>query len=56
MFSKFEEQGVMNQKLGTRYRDLVLAPGGSRDAGDVIRDFLQREPSDEAFMRQKGFI
>ena len=56
MFSKFEEHGVMNKELGKRYRDIVLAPGGSRDGFDVIQDFLQREPSDEAFLRQKGFI
>jgi Zn-dependent oligopeptidase len=41
----------MNQELGKRYRKIVLAPGGSRDGMDVIKDFLQRDPTDEAFLR-----
>ena len=46
LFSQFEEKGIMDVELGKKYRDIVLAPGGSRDGEDVIRDFLGREPSD----------
>ena len=45
----------MDVGLGKKYRDVVLAPGGSQDGEDVIRQFLGREPSDEAFLRMKGF-
>ena len=46
----------MSQQSGRRYRDIILAPGGTRDADDVLRDFLGREPNQEAFLRtQIGF-
>jgi len=38
-----------------KYRKLILGPGGSRDSDESIREFLGREPNDEAFMRQNGF-
>lgn len=28
--------------------------GGSKDAADLLRDFLGRDPSDEPFLRSKG--
>jgi len=46
----------MNGDLGLKYRKIVLAPGGSKDSSDVIKEFLGREPNEEAFMRMKGFI
>ena len=44
----------LSPEAGGRYRSLVLAPGGSRDAADFLRAFLGREPSRAAFLRQKG--
>jgi hypothetical protein len=39
---------------GLRYRRILLGAGGSRDAADFLRDLLGREPSNAAFLRQKG--
>ena len=54
MFSVFESEGITSPEVGKRYRDEVLATGGSRDAIDHLRAFLGREPSSEAFLAKLG--
>ncbi len=54
MFSVFEVEGITSPDVGRRYRDEVLAPGGSRDGADLLRNFLEREPDNAAFLRHLG--
>jgi len=54
MFSRFEEEGVLSPVVGAEYRARVLAPGGSRDPMDLLKDFLGREPDQRAFLRMLG--
>ncbi len=54
MFSVFEAEGVLSPDVGSRYRDQVLAPGGSRDAIEHLRAFLGREPNNDAFLEYLG--
>lgn len=51
LFSAFDPDDL--QSLGTahRFRDRVLAAGGSRDGHDLVEDFLGRPLSTEAFHR-----
>jgi len=51
MFSEFERQGLRNSTLAQHYRQSVLAPGGSRDAADLVADFLGRPISFESFAK-----
>jgi thimet oligopeptidase len=51
MFSEFEKQGLRNPEIAQRYRKMVLAPGGSKDAADLVQDFLGRPFSFEAFTK-----
>jgi hypothetical protein len=44
----------LDAAAGLRYRQLILAPGGSRDAADFLSEFLGRPPSNAAFLRSKG--
>lgn len=53
-FSRFEEEGVMNVETGHRFRDTVLAQGGSRDALELFVDFRGREPKVDALLRHSG--
>jgi oligopeptidase A len=57
-FAAFEEAGLSDEpairKLGRRYRDTVLALGGSRHPMDVYRSFRGREPSTKALLRHAG--
>ena len=52
LFSEFEQQGLMNKTLAKRYRDQVLAPGGSQDAAKLVENFLGRPFNYQAFNEQ----
>lgn len=52
--SGFGKEGVLSAEMGRRYRRCVLEPGATRDAFDLLRDFLGREPNNEAFLKMKG--
>jgi oligopeptidase A len=57
-FAAFEEAGLDDPdaitKLGRKYRETILALGGSRHPMDVYREFRGREPSTEALLRHSG--
>jgi len=53
-FSKFEEDGIFNKDTGARFRDTILANGGSRPAAELFAEFRGREPSTDALLRHSG--
>src|SRR5262249_55356498 len=57
-FSAFEEAGLEDPRAvaatGRRFRDTVLALGGSRHPMEVFKAFRGREPSTAALLRQAG--
>lgn len=52
LFTRFKAAGMDNRQLATRYRQLVLDPGGSEDANELIQNFLGRPLSLEAFKQE----
>jgi Zn-dependent oligopeptidase len=54
MFDRFLEKGVASPEVGARYRHEILEPNGARDADELVRAFLGRDPSNEAFLRLRG--
>ncbi|CEO95625.1 unnamed protein product (mitochondrion) [Plasmodiophora brassicae] len=52
--SRFKEGHLLDPAVGDDYRNMILAPGGSRDAIDSLRQFLGREPNQRAFLLSKG--
>jgi oligopeptidase A len=55
-YSLFEEQGVLSPEAGARFRDEILAVGGSRPAAESFRAFRGREPNVEALLRHNGMV
>jgi oligopeptidase A len=63
-YGRFEElrasqgvvQGVLDAQLGAKFRDEVLAVGGSRPAAESFRAFRGREPRVDALLRHSGMI
>jgi thimet oligopeptidase len=49
LLTPFEKAGLMNTKATYRYRDKILAAGGTKDAADLVRDFLGRKYNFKAF-------
>ena len=55
-YSLFEERGVLNPEIGARFRDEVLAMGGSRPALESFIAFRGRPPSIDALLRHHGMV
>jgi thimet oligopeptidase len=51
LFSVFDPEDLFDATVAGRYRDRVLAAGGSGDAADLVADFLGRPYGVEAFER-----
>ncbi|MGQ0653403.1 MAG: M3 family metallopeptidase [Betaproteobacteria bacterium] len=55
-YSVFEEKGGLDPKTGERFRDEILAVGGSRPAAESFRAFRGREPTVDALLRHNGMV
>jgi thimet oligopeptidase len=49
MFSRFDKTDLMDPKVARKYRELVLAPGGSRPARESVKAFLGRDYDFKAY-------
>jgi len=43
---------MLDPKVGIKYRDTILSQGGQREEMDMVRDFLGRAPSPDAFFAE----
>lgn len=54
VFTKFEKNGFMDEQTGLEFRQRILAPGGSRDPDEMVREFLGRDSNKDAFLKSLG--
>jgi thimet oligopeptidase len=54
MFSRFKNEGVLSSVVGEAYRKCILEPGASEDGIQLIRNYLGRDPTEEAFLCNIG--
>lgn len=57
-YGAFEEAGLADdaamKRIGAKYRETILALGGSKSALEVFRAFRGRDPEIDAILRQQG--
>ncbi len=51
LLTPFEKTGLLATDVTYRYRDKILAAGGTKDAADLVQDFLGRKYDFKAFER-----
>jgi thimet oligopeptidase len=49
LFGVFRREGLLNPAVAGRYRRAILEPGGGRPAAALVKEFLGREASFDAF-------
>lgn len=49
LFSEFQSKGLLDESTSRRYRDTILAPGGTKDAAELVHSFLGRPYKFDAF-------
>lgn len=52
---EIRQLGFLNPVVGRRYVDTVIGKGGSQDPNDMLKNFLGREPNQDAFLKDMGF-
>jgi len=53
-FSRFEEEGIFNQKTGREFLQAILSAGGSKDILELFKQFRGRGPEISALLRHSG--
>jgi thimet oligopeptidase len=53
-FQQFDQQNLFAGDAPKRYRRVVLEPGGSLSANDLVKNFLGRPQNTAAFQRWLG--
>jgi thimet oligopeptidase len=50
VFAVIKKHGLLNPEIGKRYVNCILKPGASKDASELLRDFLGRPVSADAYV------
>jgi thimet oligopeptidase len=51
IFTRFSQAGLLDKAVAQDYVDKILRPGGAKDANELVKDFLGREPNLDAYRR-----
>jgi thimet oligopeptidase len=54
LFYEIKKHGLLNPAIGAKYIADVIGKGGSEDPNILLKNFLGREPNQEAFLKDLG--
>lgn len=52
MFTRFESAGVLDSKVGRDYRRVILEKGNMSEGQELLREFLGRDSTPDAFFKK----
>lgn len=55
-FSRFKEHGIFDKKTAEKFRQEILSKGGTRHPAVLYRNFMGREPDQNALLIRSGFL
>ena len=55
-FSKFKDNGIFDKTTAQKFRKEILSRGGTEHPAVLFRNFMGREPNNEALLIRSGFI
>jgi len=55
-FAYFQEKGIFNKEVATKFKDNVLSKGGTELPMDLYKRFRGQEPKPEALLKRAGLI
>ncbi|OHS93650.1 Oligopeptidase A [Tritrichomonas foetus] len=56
VFARFNQEGVMNPKLGREIREKIISQGDMKPPDELFRDFMGRDPDPSAFFQRYGLL
>ena len=55
-FAYFQEHGIFNNKIATKFKDNILSKGGTELPMELYKRFRGQEPQPEALLKRAGLI
>ena len=55
-FAYFEEKGIFNKEVATKFKDYVLSKGGTEHPMELYKKFRGHEPTPDALLKRAGLI